>query len=322
MLINTFGSDRKSKQSCDVVVVSLNLHGGGILKLCFLSVPLICEPLSNQPSSYVTEHCRHLSDLDLADDYCDTDQLEVDMLIGLDHYWKLVTGKVIREGDGPVAIQTRLGWVLSGPVPDLLCEITCNLVSTQLLNVDAYVPEKSLDDKLKRFWDLESLGVNQDVPDVYVQFERQISMKGGRYEVALPWKESHGTLPSNYELSLKRLTGLLRRLRQSPEVFQQYDKVIRDQLDKGIVEIVNETKIQNGVVHYLPHDPVVRSDKSTTKLRIVYDASAKSNGSSLNDCLYAGPKFGQNIMDILLRFRTHRIALAAEGFFNGICCAT
>jgi len=177
------------------------------------------------------------------------------------------------------------------------------------------MPDKSgpsLDDTLKKFWDLESLGVNQESPDDSTEFGRQISFKDGRYEVALPWKETHGALPSNYELSLKRLTGLLRRLRQSPDVFQQYDKVIREQCDKGIVETVNDMEAQNSLVHYLPHHPVVREDKSTTKLRIVYDASAKSSGSSLNDCLYAGPKFGQSIMDILLRFRTHRIALAAD----------
>ncbi|XP_065902306.1 uncharacterized protein [Dysidea avara] len=315
MLINTFGSDKGSKQSCDVVAVSLSLRGGGVLKLYFLSVPQICEPLSNQPLSYVAEHHRHLSELDLADYCCTTEPLEVDMLIGLDHYWKLITGKVIHEGDGPIAMQTRLGWVLSGPVPGLSCQTTCNLVSTHLLMVDAYMPEESgqsLDSTLKKFWDLESLGVNQDTPDVYAEFERRISFKDGRYEVALPWKETHGALSSNYELSLKRLTGLLRRLRQLPDVFQQYDKVIREQLDKGIVEIVSDKAIQNSMVHYLPHHPVVREDKSTTKLRIVYDASAKSNGSSLNDYLYAGPKFGQSIMDILLRFRTHRVALAAD----------
>ena len=229
MLINTFGSDKGSKQSCDVVAVSLSLRGGGVLKLYFLSVPQICEPLSNQPLSYVSEHHRHLSELDLADYCCTTEPLDVDMLIGLDHYWKLVTGKVIHEGDGPIAMQTRLGWVLSGPVPGLLCQTTCNLVSTHLLMVDAYMPEESgqsLDSTLKKFWDLESLGVNQDTPDVYAEFERRISFKDGRYEVALPWKETHGCLPSNYELSLKRLTGLLRRLRQLPDVFQQYDKVI------------------------------------------------------------------------------------------------
>ena len=45
---------------------------------------------------------------------------------------------------------------------------------------------------------------------------------------------------------------------------------------------------------------LLREEKSTTKLRIVYDASAKTNGPVLNDCLYTGPKFGQNIMDIIL----------------------
>ena len=78
------------------------------------------------------------------------------------------------------------------------------------------------------------------------------------------------------------------------------------------MEIVDDTEPQNNLIHYLPHHPVVREDKTMTKLRIVYDASAKTCGPSLNDCLYAGPKFGQNIMDILLRFRTHRTALAAD----------
>ena len=48
------------------------------------------------------------------------------------------------------------------------------------------------------------------------------------------------------------------------------------------------------------------------KLRVVYDASAKSTGPSLNDCLYTGPKFDQKIMDILLRFRTVKVALTAD----------
>ena len=65
-------------------------------------------------------------------------------------------------------------------------------------------------------------------------------------------------------------------------------------------------------VHYLPHHAVIRQDKETTKLRVVYDASAKSDGPSVNNCLYTGPKFDQWIMDILLRFRTHRIALTVD----------
>ena len=51
---------------------------------------------------------------------------------------------------------------------------------------------------------------------------------------------------------------------------------------------------------------------TTTKLRVVYDASAKSDGPSLNDCLHKGPKFNQLILDLLLRFRSYRIALTAD----------
>lgn len=66
-------------------------------------------------------------------------------------------------------------------------------------------------------------------------------------------------------------------------------------------------------IHYLPHHPVIRRDKATTKVRVVYDASARCQyHPSLNDCLYAGPSFDQSILDILLRFRTYRIAVTAD----------
>ena len=70
--------------------------------------------------------------------------------------------------------------------------------------------------------------------------------------------------------------------------------------------------LHDSPVHYLPHHAVLREDKLTTKLRIIYDASARTSGQSLNECLYVGPKSGQNIMDILMRFRSHKIALAAD----------
>ncbi len=76
---------------------------------------------------------------------------------------------------------------------------------------------------------------------------------------------------------------------------------------QGIVEVVEESEYP--MVHYLPHHAVIRKDKHTMKLRVVYDASAKSEGPSLNDCLLTGPKFD---LDILLRFRAHEVALAAD----------
>ena len=65
-------------------------------------------------------------------------------------------------------------------------------------------------------------------------------------------------------------------------------------------------------LHYLPHHGIIRENKLTTKLRVVYNASAKNNGPSLNDCLYAGPSFGQRITDILFRFQLYPVALVAD----------
>lgn len=93
---------------------------------------------------------------------------------------------------------------------------------------------------------------------------------------------------------------------------REYDDIIRDQLDKGIVEPVMETDPALSQLHYLPYHAVIRTHKTTTKLRIVYDASAKLKGPSLNDCLHTGPKFNQLILDILVRFRSFKVALTAD----------
>ena len=52
----------------------------------------------------------------------------------------------------------------------------------------------------------------------------------------------------------------------------------------------------------------MRSDKQTTKLRIVFDAFAKRDGPSLNDCVYAGPPLSPLLMDLMMRFRCFKVA--------------
>ena len=67
-----------------------------------------------------------------------------------------------------------------------------------------------------------------------------------------------------------------------------------------------------GKVHYLPHHAVLRRDKETTKVRIVYDASSRMSGPSLNNCLHTGPKYNQKILEIFLRFRSYPVAVVAD----------
>jgi len=88
----------------------------------------------------------------------------------------------------------------------------------------------------------------------------------------------------------------------SKEIFLKNIKFNVDELPKK----------DGGPVHYLLHHAVIRKDKTTTKFRILYDASARADGPSLNDCLFSGPKFNQSILDIILRFRCYKIALVAD----------
>ena len=319
--IVTFGSRKEGSQNCEVVRVGMKTRGGSDIVLVLFAVPLICEPLASQRISRCAERYYHLSQLNLADPPNSETQLEVDVLIGSDYYWELATGEVLRgERGGPVAINTKLGWVLSGPAPDIeshqasVSLVAAHPITTHTLRVDSqHCSTEKLDDQLRAFWELESLGIHLPDKSTYDDFAENVCFKEGRYEVSLPWKEEHDPLPDNYQLSSRRLQGLLRRLRQDPALLKEYDTVIQDQLRRGVVEIVTDLDPTNAErVHYLPHHAVVRQDKATTKLRVVYDASAKSDGPSLNDCLYTGPKFDQKILDILLRFRLHKVALTAD----------
>ena len=212
--------------------------------------------------------------------------MEVDVLIGADYYWHFLTGAIKWGESGPTALQTKVGWVLSGPVQggSALNSTQVNFTNTHALRVDTHdqfmdesSENRALERKLAEFWDLQAIGISPEEKSVYERFNEDITFTDGRYEVKLPWKECDATLPDNYTLCQRRLKSLTRRL-QSEEITQEYDAVIQDQLDKGIIEKVESSETSHlgpGKTHYLPHHPVIRRDKETTKLRVVYDASAK-----------------------------------------------
>ena len=120
-------------------------------------------------------------------------------------------------------------------------------------------------------------------------------------------------LPSNYANSLSRMKSQIKRLTREPEVLKEYDLIIKDQLSSGIIKRV--TDLEGACkVHYLPYQAVIRKDAETTKLRMVYDASAKEgkNGTSLNDCLRTGPSLNPLLFEILVTFRENRVVLVGD----------
>ena len=105
------------------------------------------------------------------------------------------------------------------------------------------------------------MGIAPESEDVvHQQFLNKIQMKNTRYEGSLPWKETHPTLPDNYSLSCTRLGSLIRCLRKTPEVLCKYDKGIKDQEQKGIIETIDSEAAVK--VHYFP---IKRSYKQTSR---------------------------------------------------------
>ena len=120
---------------------------------------------------------------------------------------------------------------------------------------------------------------------MYDRCLEEIQIVDGRYEVRFPFKEDSPFIEDNYKLALARLTRLKTNLMKDPMMFQQYDDIIQNYLKLGILEkACNEPEV--GKITYLPHRCVVRDNKKTSKMRIVFDASAKNKGPSLNDCLH------------------------------------
>ena len=92
----------------------------------------------------------------------------------------------------------------------------------------------------------------------------------------------------------------------------QYDQIIKDQLKCGVIEEICRA-CTLGNVAYLPRREVIRTDKSTTKLRIVYDGGAKrKNNVSLNEILHKCPMITPNLYNLLLKFRVHTIAITGD----------
>ena len=230
--------------------------------------------------------------------------LPVHIVLGTNEYARIKTASIPRVGKPgePVAEETRFGWTVMSPGD----EVDMSKVFQTQTSVSDY-------EGLCR---LDVLGL-EDSPTgdqhiVYEEFREQLKRSpDGWYETGLPWKGNHPPLPDNKYGSLRRLTNLVRKLEKT-KMLESYNDVIQDQLKSGVVERVVHAATKQEF--YIPHKPVVRDTAETTKLRIVYDASAKAHekAPSLNDCLEIGPPLQNQLWKVLVRGRFYAVAIAGD----------
>jgi hypothetical protein len=244
---------------------------------------------------------------------------QVDVLVGSDHpifhqVFREVPGK---QGNEPIARLTKLGWVCFGPteVSQLQQQSRSHLSVRTYRTHSAAVETNNL---MRKFWELEAIGIRDDGDQAWTADERAAVSKvektqvmtDGRYEVSIPWKENEPKFDDNFEMAYPRLENLEKSLkRKGDHVALEYNKIITDYIDKNYIRKV---PLKSEEQWFLPHFPVVRAEKTTTKVRVVFDAAAMSNGKCLNDAILPGPKLQKETNDVLLRFRRAPVALSAD----------
>ena len=161
--LNTFGENAYRKQKCQVFTLPLRSSKDEFVEISALNFPVICSPLPKRKD--VTKY-PHLTDLDLADSPAN-DHDSVDILIGSDYYWDIVTGESIRGEFGPTAINSKFGWLLSGPTGEQYVHANSNVVSNLVISGEPVLNEANQVDEitnlLKQFWETKSIGIKGDL---------------------------------------------------------------------------------------------------------------------------------------------------------------
>ena len=238
------------------------------------------------------------------DDRDEKPELPVHIILGASEYEKIKTEtipKIGRPGE-PVAELTKFGGTIMSPGKEVDLS---NMFLTQTAAAD-----------YEQLCKLDVLGLRDtpsgDQANVYGEFKEQLTRSPkGWYVTGLPWRGNHPPLPNNEAGSLKRPESIIRKLEKNG-ILEKYDAIIKDQLNEGIVERVSGPPV--GEEFYISHKVVVRGAAESTKLRIVYDASARASekAPSLNECLHAGPPLQNKLWADLVRARFHPVALTGD----------
>ncbi|XP_055850540.1 uncharacterized protein LOC129915103 [Episyrphus balteatus] len=251
----------------------------------------------------------HLDNLSLADPWFSIPG-KIDLLLGADVYASIILEGLVKKKIGsPVAQQTELGWILTGSFRSE-GQQTKQTVQNHFNAIMAEV---------RRFWEIEE---NLDYRKLTLEeekcqqhynetFQRK---EDGRYEVQLPFKNNiRPILGDSKRAAMARFFQLEKRMAMNKKLKDEYSSCINEYLTMGhMKEVTSVTAITEGNHYYLPHHAVFK-ESTTTKLRVVFDASCPtSTGLSLNDHLMVGPRLQRDIIDLIAQWRKFKIAFAAD----------
>ncbi|XP_075162885.1 uncharacterized protein LOC142235518 [Haematobia irritans] len=285
-------------QNCEVIEMTISGVGAGdkrytmknVYTTSNLSLPIQSCSLQNLVK------CNENIDVSKIK-FVDYKNVQPKLIISLHHCFLTVPLDVPRilSAAGPIATTTRLGVMVYGPTAG-----TNPTTTRRALHARRYENKEddlqSLNVMMKNYFDMESLGVKITTTKLIpADDERALKLLNEftrEVECRLLWKENIPPFPESYEMALKRLYCVEK-------------KMARDSYTRKIEE--NEKPVNNGHVFYLPHFGVQNINKKG--IRIVFDAAAEVHNISLNKCLLSGPDINNTLISTIFKFREAPIAV-------------
>lgn len=237
----------------------------------------------------------------------------VDIIIGGEIYPKIMRiGAKLEVLGELMAQETVFGWILTGPLSDGAQKVSEECSS--------FFTEVSIDRQMEKFWDLEEppkvakfTAEDEYCEELYKRTTKRNS--DGRYIVSLPFKPQYLTdsgLGVSRERALRQFSRNETSLTRNPVLKEVYDNVLKEYEVLGHMSEAGYVESECSRSFYLPHHAVFKPESSSTKVRVVFNASSRSSsGLSLNDILYTGPVLQNDLMLLIIRWRFYRYV------FNG-----
>ncbi|GFW76139.1 integrase catalytic domain-containing protein [Trichonephila clavipes] len=232
----------------------------------------------------------------------------VQMLLGAEVFYELMLpGQLKTEGSNVIFQNTVFGFIVSGSTSSgAKGKEHCGFIQAA----------DNLEHSIKKFWEIDNVEIDSvktselDICEDHFKSTHSRDDQG-RYTVAMPLKEDPSCLGESRQAAIQRLNSLWKRLSRDKEYLSLYEKFLQEYED---LDHMREIKADgSGVAFYMPHHGVYRPEKSTTKKRIVFNASSPStSGKSLNSIQFNGGLVQEDLFSIMVRFRKHKYAFTTD----------
>jgi len=229
----------------------------------------------------------------------------VDIILGVTETSAITTGTPFKVGD-LLALPTQLGLCLSCPLESYVCPTVNTVITTPTIDTP---------NDIAKLWELDQVpdtpSLTNDETSALEQFEATCKLGKGRYSVSMPRTSSPPDLGDSRRQALSRLHANEKTLQKHGRLFD-FQEVVREYVTLNHAEEVPPHELSRPS-YYMPVHAVLKESSTSTRLRAVFDASARtSTGASLNDQLLPGPSLYPPLPDVLIRFRCHASAISAD----------